>query len=130
MRQFFGCLDDVVAGVLIEHTCSSVLLLGVACLDVHGHHKVEEPDVLGREFVGQAAVVEQLGMAVGVARVVVVGCYVVGLEDFLDGLVAEEGNVELMACLVQVLGCAAFFAGWLCEKPLGFSCILPFKREK
>ena len=39
-----------------------------------------------------------------IARVIVVGSDVVGFQCLLDGLVTEEGHIELMASLVQVLG--------------------------
>ena len=45
-------------------------------------------------------------MAVGIARILVMSCNIVGFQGFLDGLVTEESHIELMPCLVQVFSSA------------------------
>ena len=49
-------------------------------------------------------------------------------EEHFFCISGGDGQRSLKALTQR--GCATFFAEWLCEKPLGFSCILPFKRKK
>ena len=83
----------MLADFLCQRPCGGDLLFGIASLDIHGHHEVDEPQVLGREFVGQPAVLQQLRVAVGITRVFVVSCNIVGFQRLLNGLVAEESHI-------------------------------------
>ena len=76
----------MLADFLCQRPCGGDLLLGIAGLDVHRHHEVDEPQVLGRDFVGQPAVLQQLRVAVGIARIIFVSRNIVGFQGFLYGL--------------------------------------------
>lgn len=117
----------MLADFLCQRPCSGDLLFGIAGLDVHRHHEVDEPQVLRRDFVSQSAVLQQFRVAVSIARVIVVSRDIVGFQGFLYGLVTEESHVELMSCLVQVLSCADILV-YVVEPLLDdvFSCHLLF----
>ena len=95
----------MLADFLCQRPCGDNFLFGIASLDVHRHHEIDEPQVFGRDFVGQSAILQQLRVAVSIARIFVVSCNIIGFQGFLYGLVTEESHLELMPCLVQVLGC-------------------------
>ena len=75
----------MLADFLCQRPCCGDLLFRIASLDVHRHHEGDEPQVLGRDIVGQPAILEQFGVAVSIARVVV-SCNIVGFQSLLDDL--------------------------------------------
>ena len=96
----------MLASLVVEHTRDSIFLFGVAGLNVHGNHKVEETELLVGELVDKSAVLQQFRVAVGQARVIIVSSDIVGFQCLLDSLVTEECYVEPVASLKETLGCA------------------------
>ena len=68
------------ARVCAERPRGCNFLLGVASLDIHRYHEVDEPKVLGRDSLRQATDIEQTRMTVGVGRVVVIVGNIVGFQ--------------------------------------------------
>lgn len=87
------------ASLAVEHTGGSILLLGIAGLDVHGNHQIEETELLVSELVDKPAVLQQLRVTMRKAWIVIVSGDIVGFECLLNSLMTEEGHVKPVASL-------------------------------
>ena len=82
----------------------SLLVLRIACLDVVIGDGVEKVLLLLGQLAVESTAVGQPLVVMGVGRVVRLSAAPVGLQSFLYGLVAHEGNIEPTLCLIQVFG--------------------------